>query len=78
MVVEIGLLENESINMNKGFFSRFQKNRPYIIAKSGISLDGKVALHNNESQSNTSSQSGENVQMERALRSAILTTSKTI
>ena len=78
VVVEIGLLENESINMNKGFFSRFQKNRPYIIAKSGISLDGKVALHNNESQWITSSQSRDNVQMERALSSAILTTSNTI
>tara|TARA_Y100000590_G_scaffold242765_1_gene272848 strand:+ start:3619 stop:4728 length:1110 start_codon:yes stop_codon:yes gene_type:complete len=76
--VNIGVLKNESHEINKGFFSRFQNNRPYISAKSGISLDGKIALHNNQSKWITSNLSRENVQIERALSSAILTTSNTI
>ena len=76
--VDTGILKNRSQSLNKGFFSRFNNLRPYVLVKSGISLDGKIALQNNDSKWVTSVHSRKNVQKERALCSAILTTSKTI
>ena len=76
--VDVGLLRGESQELNKGFFSRFVSGRPYIIVKSAISLDGKIALRNNKSKWISSKKSRLNVQKERASCSAILSTSTTI
>ena len=56
--VDIGILNSESIKMNRRFFTRIEKNRPYIILKWAQSKDGfiggdnfeQVAISNSESQ----------------------------
>lgn len=45
-----GVLEKEAREMNPGFFSRFERGRPWVWAKVAASLDGKTALSNGESQ----------------------------
>ena len=76
--VDVGILGGESKNLNKGFFSRFTHDKPYIKLKLAISLDGKIALNNGKSKWISSISSRNDVQEERALCSAILTSSNTI
>ena len=76
--VKIGICNDDAIEINKGFYSKFLNKKPFVVVKSGISLDGKIALHNGESKWITSSLSRSDVQKERALTSMILTTSETI
>jgi diaminohydroxyphosphoribosylaminopyrimidine deaminase/5-amino-6-(5-phosphoribosylamino)uracil reductase len=40
--VDVGILEKESINLNKAFFTFHQKQRPYIILKWAQTLDGYI------------------------------------
>lgn len=40
IAVEIGLLEQEALWLNRRFFTRVQKNRPYVILKWAESADG--------------------------------------
>ncbi|MFL2559640.1 MAG: bifunctional diaminohydroxyphosphoribosylaminopyrimidine deaminase/5-amino-6-(5-phosphoribosylamino)uracil reductase RibD [Gammaproteobacteria bacterium] len=44
--VKIGICNNDAIEINKGFYSKFLNKKPFVVVKSGISLDGKIALHN--------------------------------
>ena len=48
--VSHGLLEEESSELNIGFFQRMKRNRPFIRSKIGSSLDRKIALSNGESK----------------------------
>ena len=48
--VQSGLLENEAAELNIGFVSRMTRGRPWLRLKTAASLDGKVALNNNQSQ----------------------------
>ncbi|MCT4614568.1 MAG: bifunctional diaminohydroxyphosphoribosylaminopyrimidine deaminase/5-amino-6-(5-phosphoribosylamino)uracil reductase RibD [Marinifilaceae bacterium] len=48
--VEIGILQNELTEMNKVFFKYITKKRPYIILKSAVSLDGKIASKTGDSK----------------------------
>ncbi|MEF3280223.1 MAG: bifunctional diaminohydroxyphosphoribosylaminopyrimidine deaminase/5-amino-6-(5-phosphoribosylamino)uracil reductase RibD [Elusimicrobiota bacterium] len=41
--VEYGILEEESIELNKPFFKNMQENLPYITLKLGTSIDSKIA-----------------------------------
>lgn len=47
---EVGLCEAEARAINAGFFSRIEKNKPYISMKLATTLDGKIANENGESQ----------------------------
>ncbi len=47
---ECGLLENESRELNLGFFSRHERGRPWLRLKVASSLDGITALPNGASQ----------------------------
>ena len=76
--VKLGLLENEAISLNKKFNHYHLTNRPYILAKTGMSLDGKIADYRWNSKWITSSASRNDVQKERAMSSSILSTSSTI
>ena len=78
ITVKVGVLKEQSIDLNKGFFSKFLKKRPHVTAKFGISLDGKISLHNGISKWITSIDSRKDVQKERAMHSLIFTSSKTI
>ncbi len=76
--VSVGICKKEAISLNRGFFKKFKENKPFVILKSGISLDGKISLKNGNSKWITSAKSRDDVQYERALCSLILTTSKTV
>ena len=48
--VEIGLLENNAIEVNRGFFKRMKTGLPFITSKIAMSLDGRVAMRSGESK----------------------------
>ncbi len=48
--VDIGLLADQSHELNIGFFSRMQHGRPWVRMKVAASLDGRTALPNGASQ----------------------------
>ena len=73
-----GLLRDEARELNRGFFSRIEKKRPFITAKMAIGLDGGIALETGESQWITSESSRIDVHKLRALNEAILTGTGTI
>ena len=76
--VSHGLLEEESSELNIGFFQRMKRNRPFIRSKIGSSLDGKIALSNGESKWITSTESREDVQNFRARSCAMMTSNQTV
>ena len=41
--VSVGVLEDEARALNPGFFSRFERGRPYVRLKLAMSLDGRTA-----------------------------------
>tara|TARA_Y100001970_G_scaffold154114_1_gene188664 strand:+ start:1613 stop:2707 length:1095 start_codon:yes stop_codon:yes gene_type:complete len=73
-----GLLEEEARELNRGFFSRIEKNRPFITAKMATGLDGGIAKASGESKWISSSVSREDVHKLRATNEAILTGTGTI
>jgi diaminohydroxyphosphoribosylaminopyrimidine deaminase/5-amino-6-(5-phosphoribosylamino)uracil reductase len=50
VAVECGLLESAARELNIGFFSRFERGRPWVRLKAAASLDGITALPNGASQ----------------------------
>lgn len=78
IVVKKGVLEKEAQALNKGFFSRMQRKRPYVRAKIAMSIDGRIAMKNGESQWITSVEARQDVHHWRAKSGAILTTGKTV
>ena len=76
--VEKGILENEGRKLNRGFFSRIERGRPYISCKVASSLDGGIALPSGESKWITSSNSRKDVHKIRAHADAILTGTGTL
>jgi diaminohydroxyphosphoribosylaminopyrimidine deaminase/5-amino-6-(5-phosphoribosylamino)uracil reductase len=78
VVVESGLMAEEAESLNPGFLMRMRKGRPWIRVKTAISLDGRTALRNGDSQWISSEASRQDVQRWRARSSAILTGSGTV
>lgn len=76
--VTLGVCEKEAARLNRGFFLRMQKNRPWIRTKIAATLDGKTALHNGISQWITSAKARQDNQHYRASASAILTGIQTV
>ncbi len=76
--VIVGILENEARALNPGFFSRFEKQMPFVRLKIATSLDGKTALNNGESKWITGESARRDVQFLRARCSAILTSASTV
>jgi diaminohydroxyphosphoribosylaminopyrimidine deaminase/5-amino-6-(5-phosphoribosylamino)uracil reductase len=48
--VDLGLLADETRELNIGFFSRMERGRPWLRMKAAVSLDGRSALDNGASQ----------------------------
>jgi diaminohydroxyphosphoribosylaminopyrimidine deaminase / 5-amino-6-(5-phosphoribosylamino)uracil reductase len=48
--VRVGVLEAKARELNKAFITRMVKQRPYITLKAAVSLDGKIATAQGESQ----------------------------
>lgn len=70
---ESGLLEQEARELNRGFLSRIERNRPYVRLKCAASLDGKTALSDGQSQWITGEAARNDVQQMRAESCAVLT-----
>jgi diaminohydroxyphosphoribosylaminopyrimidine deaminase/5-amino-6-(5-phosphoribosylamino)uracil reductase len=73
ITVQSGLMEAEATALNAGFIKRMQHGRPWVRVKSAMSLDGRTALANGESQWITGEAARDDVQRLRARSSAILT-----
>jgi diaminohydroxyphosphoribosylaminopyrimidine deaminase/5-amino-6-(5-phosphoribosylamino)uracil reductase len=73
VAVEGGLLRDEARAVNRGFFSRMERHRPFISAKLAASLDGKTALANGQSQWITGEAARRDAHGFRARASAVMT-----
>jgi diaminohydroxyphosphoribosylaminopyrimidine deaminase/5-amino-6-(5-phosphoribosylamino)uracil reductase len=73
VLVEIGLLEREARELNRGFVARMTRGRPWVTVKLGTSLDGRTALADGSSRWITSEAARADVQRLRARASAIVT-----
>lgn len=68
-----GLMRDAARELNRGFFARFERGRPWVRVKLAMSLDGRIALSNGESKWITGEAARADVQRWRARSSAILT-----
>ncbi|MFK2901414.1 bifunctional diaminohydroxyphosphoribosylaminopyrimidine deaminase/5-amino-6-(5-phosphoribosylamino)uracil reductase RibD [Dyella jejuensis] len=73
IAVECGLMQEAARELNIGFFSRIERQRPWVRVKLAMSLDGRTALANGESKWITGAAARMDVQHWRARSSAILT-----
>ena len=73
IAVETGLMREAARELNRGFFSRFERGRPWLRVKLAMSLDGRTALVNGDSKWITGEAARADVQRWRARSSAILT-----
>ena len=71
-------MRHDCLDLYDGFFSRILNNRPFITLKIACSLDGKIALKNNQSKWITNDLSRNYVHLIRSQNDAIMTTSSTI
>lgn len=76
--VQAGLMEAQARQLNRGFLSRFERNRPWLRVKLATSLDGRTAMANGESKWITGEASRGDVQRWRARSGAILTGANTV
>lgn len=78
LVVETGLMRDAARELNRGFFSRVERGRPWIRLKLAMSLDGRTALADGRSKWITSEAARADVQRWRARSCAILSGSGTV
>jgi len=71
--VSSGVLEADARRLNPGFIKRMQGRGPYVRLKLAMSLDGRTAMANGESQWITGEAARRDVQRLRAGSSAVLT-----
>jgi diaminohydroxyphosphoribosylaminopyrimidine deaminase / 5-amino-6-(5-phosphoribosylamino)uracil reductase len=71
--VTSGLMSEVAAQLNRGFFSRLQRGRPFLTLKLAQSLDGRVALANGESRWVTGAAARRDVHRQRAGCDVILT-----
>ena len=76
--VTVGLLATQARALNIGFFSRFERGRPFIRLKLAMSLDARTAPSEGGRAWITDESSRADVQMWRARSSAILTGAGTV
>lgn len=76
--VERGICEEECRHQIRGFISVQTKGRPWVIAKTAMSLDGKISRLNEEGQWLSNEQSRERVHLLRGEVDAIVTSGETV
>ncbi len=76
--VVCGILEKEAREINRGFFSTREKNRPFVTLKLATSLDGKIATKNFDSKWITSQQARNFAHHLRGINDAILVGANTV
>jgi len=72
IAVEAGVLETEAVELNRGYTKRMRHGRPWVRAKLAVSVDGRTALANGQSQWITGDAARNDVHHWRARSSAIL------
>lgn len=70
--VEVGVLEDKAKRLNERFIHNMLTNRPFVISKFAMTLDGKIATHTGHSKWITSEQSRQTVHQLRNEVDAIL------
>lgn len=73
-----GVLADEADALNVAFFHYVKTGMPYVIAKAAISLDGKLATRNHDSQWITGEKSRRHAHQVRAISDAIVVGSGTL
>jgi diaminohydroxyphosphoribosylaminopyrimidine deaminase/5-amino-6-(5-phosphoribosylamino)uracil reductase len=73
IAVETGLMHAPARELNRGFFSRIERQRPWVRVKLAMSLDGRTALADGASKWITGEAARADAQRWRARSSAILT-----
>lgn len=76
--VEVGVLEAEARKQNEAFVKFITSKMPFVIAKCGMSLDGKIATRTGDSRWVTSEESRRMVHQLRNEVDAILVGSRTV
>lgn len=75
---QVGLFADEAKELNRGFMKRMNTGMPFVTAKMGISVDGRSAIENGDSNWISSDQSRQHAHHYRSKMSAILTSAKTV
>ena len=78
ITVEVGLMQAQAEQLNRGFIKRMRTGLPFVRSKFAMSLDGRTAMASGESQWITSAQARADVQRLRAESSALLTGINTV
>lgn len=73
-----GVLQHEAEQLNPGFIKRMQQGLPHVRLKMAMTLDGRTALANGQSQWISGEQSRLDVQYLRAGSSAVLSSATTV
>lgn len=73
-----GVLQSQAEALNPGFIKRMRQQRPYVRCKLAMSVDGRTAMANGESQWITSEYARRDVHQLRARSSAMLTGINTV
>lgn len=76
--VQVGLMQAQARQINRGFISRVERQRPWVTCKLAMSLDGRTALASGESQWITGKTARADVQKLRAQQDAIITATGTL
>jgi len=76
--VDCGLLEAEARALNAGFIKRMEQGLPFVRVKLAMSLDGRTAMQNGQSQWITGAAARAAVQRLRAQSSVVLTGADTV
>ncbi|MGF1528165.1 MAG: bifunctional diaminohydroxyphosphoribosylaminopyrimidine deaminase/5-amino-6-(5-phosphoribosylamino)uracil reductase RibD [Candidatus Competibacterales bacterium] len=78
IAVEVGVMADDALALNRGFFQRHMVGRPWVRCKMAMSLDGRTAMASGESRWITAGAARNDVQHWRARASAIATGVKTV
>ncbi len=70
--VRTGLLEKESIRLNEVFMKYITEKRPFVLYKSAVTLDGKIATYTGKSKWISNEKAREEVHMLRHYMSGIM------
>jgi diaminohydroxyphosphoribosylaminopyrimidine deaminase/5-amino-6-(5-phosphoribosylamino)uracil reductase len=76
--VDVGLLESEALELNRGFIRRMSTGMPFVTCKIAMSIDGKTSMTSGESKWITGEPARLDVQRLRAVNQAILTGSGSV
>ena len=78
IAVDIGLMEAQARELNRGFLSRIERGRPWLRVKLAMSLDGRTAMASGDSKWISGEAARRDVHQWRARSGAILTGAGTV